>query len=66
MSYFDLEEFEREAKLLEVMPGRKHFFYLSRPEFRGAGDLAVHRGGKPGLSRLREIGRAVATARRAV
>lgn len=33
MSYFDLEEFEREAKLLEVMPGRKHFFYLSRQNF---------------------------------
>jgi LPS sulfotransferase NodH len=33
MSYFDLEEFEREAKLLEVMPGEKHFFYLSRRNF---------------------------------
>ncbi|HXO00679.1 MAG TPA: Stf0 family sulfotransferase [Stellaceae bacterium] len=33
MSYFDLEEFEREAKLLEVMLGKKYFFYLSRHNF---------------------------------
>jgi trehalose 2-sulfotransferase len=33
ISYFDLEEFEREAKLLEVMLGERHFFYLSRENF---------------------------------
>jgi trehalose 2-sulfotransferase len=33
MSYFDLEEFEREAKLTEVMLGEKYFFYLSRRNF---------------------------------
>jgi len=33
MSYFDLAEFEREAKLLDVMLGEKHFFYLSRRNF---------------------------------
>jgi trehalose 2-sulfotransferase len=33
MSYFDLEEFEKEAKLLDVMIGDKYFFYLSRRNF---------------------------------
>jgi LPS sulfotransferase NodH len=33
LSYFDLEEFEREAPLLDVMPGEKHFVYLSRRNF---------------------------------
>jgi LPS sulfotransferase NodH len=33
MSYFDLEEFEQEAKLLDVMLGKKYFFYLNRRNF---------------------------------
>ena len=33
MSYFDLEEFEQEARLLDVMPGEQHFFYLNRRNF---------------------------------
>ena len=34
MSYFDLEEFEREAPLLEaVMPGETHFISLTRRNF---------------------------------
>jgi LPS sulfotransferase NodH len=33
MSYFDLEEFEREARLVDVMLGERHFFYLSRRNF---------------------------------
>ena len=33
MSYFDLEEFEREARLTDVMLGEQHFFCLSRRNF---------------------------------
>jgi trehalose 2-sulfotransferase len=33
MSYFDLEEFEREAPLLDVMLGKRYFFQLSRRNF---------------------------------
>jgi LPS sulfotransferase NodH len=33
MSYFDLEEFEREAPLIDVMLGERHFFYLNRRNF---------------------------------
>jgi LPS sulfotransferase NodH len=33
MSYFDLEEFECEAPLVEVMLGERYFFYLSRRNF---------------------------------
>lgn len=33
ISYFDLEELELEAKLLELMVGEKYFFYLNRRNF---------------------------------
>lgn len=33
ISYFDLEEFEREARLLDVMAGEPHFFCLTRRNF---------------------------------
>jgi trehalose 2-sulfotransferase len=33
MSYFDLEEFEREARLVDVMLGERYFFYLNRRNF---------------------------------
>lgn len=33
ISYFDLEELELEAKLLDIMVGEKHFFYLNRRNF---------------------------------
>jgi LPS sulfotransferase NodH len=33
MSYFDLEEFEHEARLIDVMLGERHFFYLNRRNF---------------------------------
>lgn len=33
ISYFDLEELELEAKLLDLMVGEKHFFYLNRRNF---------------------------------
>lgn len=33
ISYFDLEEFEKEVCLLDVMPGERHFFYLNRRNF---------------------------------
>jgi trehalose 2-sulfotransferase len=33
ISYFDLEEFEQEAKLLDVMLGEHQFFYLNRRNF---------------------------------
>jgi trehalose 2-sulfotransferase len=33
MSYFDLEEFEHEARLVDVMLGERYFFYLSRRNF---------------------------------
>lgn len=33
ISYFDLEELELEAQILDLMVGEKHFFYLSRRNF---------------------------------
>jgi trehalose 2-sulfotransferase len=33
LSYFDLEEFEREARLTDVMLGERYFFYLNRRNF---------------------------------
>lgn len=33
ISYFDLEELELEARLLDIMVGEKHFFYLNRRNF---------------------------------